>query len=352
MVNIYINGQHYVAPEGLSVLDACRRYGYHVPALCYHPRLKPLGRCKVCVVELEDSGNLCISCSTQIEEGMKIRTDTPRVISKATQAMRGLKEKQTERMTRVVADKTEFDRLCQWADGSELHKNAAVTIDPTLCVECGRCEEACSRLQDMHILEIPNGQPVRATGGVAFDTSACIGCGQCSTFCPTGAINATSHIDKIYDAIAAGDKTIVAQTAPSIRVALGEECGVPAGEITTGKMVAALRAIGFKHVFDTNYSADLTILEEGTELIGRLSKKWAGEEVAMPMFTSCCPAWINSVEQDFPEFIPNLSSCKSPMMMLGRIVKQYWAEKAGIDRSKIFQVAIMPCTAKKMEIER
>ncbi|GIQ89401.1 hypothetical protein KIPB_011856, partial [Kipferlia bialata] len=179
----------------------------------------------------------------------------------------------------------------------------------------------------------------------------CIACGQCASFCPTSAISGVSHIDRIYRAIQEG-KVLVAQTAPSVRVALGEEVGMPSGAITTGGMVASLRMLGFQYVVDTNFGADLTIMEEGTELLSRLQKSWDGQAVTLPMFTSCCPGWVNFVEQEAPDFMGNLSTCKSPMQMVSAMVKTYFAKMNKINPADIFHVAVMPCTAKKQEIAR
>eukprot|EP00767_Chilomastix_cuspidata_P002680 gnl/Chilomastix_cuspidata/28.p1 GENE.gnl/Chilomastix_cuspidata/28~~gnl/Chilomastix_cuspidata/28.p1 ORF type:complete len:1181 (+),score=492.55 gnl/Chilomastix_cuspidata/28:1458-5000(+) len=353
MVTMNINGQDVQVPESASILDACRTAGQFVPTICHHPRLKPLGRCQACVVENIETGNLAVSCSTPVEEGMKIVTDSARVRAKQSNVIRGLQLKKTQRIQfKDDLDVSEFDSLSQWTQCAEKQTNGAITINPSQCVECGRCVSACNQVQGMDILEIPASSSAQPVGGLKLTNLPCIGCGQCSSFCPAQAITEADHIDTVFSALASGKPTVV-QTAPSIRVALGEEFGMAPGSITTGKMVAALRKLGFTYVLDTNFAADLTIMEEGTELLGRVGKLVSGDkDVAFPMFTSCCPGWINFVEQEAPDFIPNLSSCKSPMGMQSALLRTYFAEQLKLDPAEVFTCAIMPCTAKKQECQR
>ncbi|KAG9394831.1 Iron only hydrogenase large subunit C-terminal domain [Carpediemonas membranifera] len=352
-VSVTINGTSYDVPKNYTMLEAARAQGIFVPTLCYHPRIKPLGRCKACVVDMED-GNLSMACSSKVADGMSFRTDTPRVKAKAAAVFRELKAKTMPVVPPRRLDLSEFENTFDAVTACDVDTNGMIMVDPSMCVDCGRCEAACSKIQEMGILET-TASGVRPHGGLRLDETRCIGCGQCSSFCPTGAISEVSHIERLYTAIAEG-KTIVAQTAPAVRVAIGEECGVAAGEVSTGKMVAALKALGCNYVVDTDFTADLTIMEEGTELIGRMQKKWAAApeqaEKMGPMFTSCCPAWINNIETRFPDYLDNLSTARSPMMMMGSVVKTYFAKKMGIKPEDIFHFAVMPCTAKKGEIDR
>ncbi|KAG9394832.1 Iron-only hydrogenase CysJ-fused [Carpediemonas membranifera] len=352
-VSVTINGTSYDVPKNYTMLEAARAQGIFVPTLCYHPRIKPLGRCKACVVDMED-GNLSMACSSKVADGMSFRTDTPRVKAKAAAVFRELKAKTMPVVPPRRLDLSEFENTFDAVTACDVDTNGMIMVDPSMCVDCGRCEAACSKIQEMSILET-TASGVRPHGGLRLDETRCIGCGQCSSFCPTGAISEVSHIERLYTAIAEG-KTIVAQTAPAVRVAIGEECGVAAGEVSTGKMVAALKALGCNYVVDTDFTADLTIMEEGTELIGRMQKKWAAApeqaEKMGPMFTSCCPAWINNIETRFPDYLDNLSTARSPMMMMGSVVKTYFAKKMGIKPEDIFHFAVMPCTAKKGEIDR
>ncbi|KAG9396027.1 Iron-only hydrogenase CysJ-fused [Carpediemonas membranifera] len=300
-----------------------------------------------------EDGSLVMACSSKVSDGQSFRTDTARVKAKAASVFRELKAK-TMPIQPVRRFKTEFEQTFDQVTACDVDTNGMILIDPAVCVDCGRCEAACSKIQEMGILET-TGTGVRPHGGLRLDETMCIGCGQCTSFCPTGSIQEVSHIERLYAAIAEG-KTIVAQTAPAVRVSIGEECGVPAGEVSTGKMVAALKALGCNYVVDTDFTADLTIMEEGTELISRMQKKWAATpeqaDKMGPMFTSCCPSWVNNVETRFPDYLDNLSTARSPMMMMGSVVKTYFARKMDIKPEDIFHFAVMPCTAKKGEIDR
>ncbi|KAL0212468.1 hypothetical protein RCL1_006094 [Eukaryota sp. TZLM3-RCL] len=355
-LSIQVNGKEYEVPKEYSVLDACRSVGEYIPTMCYHGRLQPLGRCGVCAVEID--GNTAYSCCVKVSPNMNITTNSAAVRTKQASALRAMKERQQSRQAPVVVEAdNEFDSVMNWASKAIHSSNGAIRIDPSLCVDCGRCAAACSNLQDMSIIEIHPVEGIRPKNGVDLKDTACISCGQCSSFCPTGAIAEESHIERVLAAKAAG-KIMVVQTAPAVRIALDELFNIEgcdtAPAAKTGRMVAALRASGLAdYVFDSQFTADLTIIEEGYELIGRLTKKWAGEEVHLPQFTSCCPAWIKYVEQSAPQLIPYLSSAKSPMMMLGALIKTYFPTQIlKVDPSKIFSVAIMPCTAKKNESER
>ncbi|KAL0244885.1 hypothetical protein GEMRC1_008967 [Eukaryota sp. GEM-RC1] len=353
-VNVTINGCSMPVPAEYTVLDACRFAGQYVPTMCYHGRLKALGRCGVCAVEVD--GNTSYACCAKIADGNNIITNSSSVRSKQAAALRAMNDRQRSRQIPLLESTNEFDAALQWASTSISSNNGPIVIDPSSCVDCGRCATACCDMQDMNILEITAKDGVRAIGGMDFGKTSCINCGQCTAFCPTGAIHEESHIERIRKAKSEG-KIMVVQTAPAPRVALDEAFDHSKLDLSTdartSRMVASLRALGFEYVFDTQFTADLTIMEEGTELIQRLTKKWAGEPVVLPQFTSCCPAWLNYVERRDPEIIPHLSSAKSPMMMLGALLKSYFPETIlKTDPSNIYSVAVMPCTAKKHEITR
>eukprot|EP00033_Pygsuia_biforma_P000096 GCRY01000123.1.p1 GENE.GCRY01000123.1~~GCRY01000123.1.p1 ORF type:complete len:1280 (-),score=414.11 GCRY01000123.1:277-4116(-) len=346
-VSMEINGQSVSCPENFTVLDACRKAGIFVPTLCDHPRLKASGKCGMCCVEIEGASDLRNSCVTKVKEGMVVKTDSPKARAGSLAALNKLKSLQTKKDPFDNPNMTEFESLQKWGVQNDINFSRSIVIDPRECIACERCVKACSAIQGMSCLTLDKDTGKVATKrGVAIDDTDCIACGQCTSFCPTGAITEKSDIDKVRAAMKGG-KTVVVQTAPSVRVSIGEEVGLKPGSITDGKLVAALRALGFNYVFDTCFGADLTIMEEGTEFFNRL--KTGGP---LPLMTSCCPAWINTVEKLYPELIPNLSSCKSPMMMTGAVINTLFAKKIGIDREDIYTVAIMPCTAKKQEYRR
>lgn len=354
-VNVNINGKDYLIPETYSVLEACRSNGIFIPTICHHPRLKPLGRCQMCVVENANTGDMIISCSTKVSDGMRINTDTPSVRTKQASVVEKFNNLKNKQDYRIKPDfgMSEFDSITQWVSRATSQSNGAIKIDPSKCVECGRCVSACSQMQDMHILDIPPGEKITSAGSIKLQVLPCIGCGQCASFCPTGAISQCDAIEKVKTNLASHKKIKIVQTAPSVRVAIAEEFGLSPGQVSTGKMVAALRALGFDYVFDTNFGADLTIMEEATEFFQRLKLYIGGDKSAhFPMFTSCCPAWINFVEQEAPDFIDNLSSCKSPMSMLSSVIRTYFAKKHDISPEKLYSVAVMPCIAKKQEAAR
>lgn len=338
-----IDGKEFSAPNNKTIFEVCQENGIFVPTLCHHPRLSPLGKCRVCVVELKgDDFPIQTACTTKVAEGLNISTNSPQVKAESNAAMRKLFAMQGTDPRRA---NLELNKLVN----NSYDTTNALTRDMSLCVDCTRCVRACTELQGMDILEVNTGSygpPIIANGNNDLDHTACISCGQCSVFCPTGAIREHSRVDDVIKALDSG-KVVVVQTAPSVRVGLAEAFGQPAGSVSTGKMVAGARACGFHYVFDTNWAADATIVEEATEFVGRLKNNGI-----FPMYTSCCPAWINYVEKNQPELIPNLSSCKSPQGMFAPILRTYWANKMGIKKEDIYHVSIMPCTAKKDEIER
>lgn len=364
MVNLTINGKQIQAEQGATILEAARAAGVYIPTLCYHPELRPEGACRLCMVEASGARTLVASCVYPVSEGMVVKTNTEKV-----------REARKTVVELLLANHPKDCLCCQKSGDCELQKIAADlglrkirfeggetkahTIDcsnPSLvrdqekCILCGRCIRICRDVQGMNVYSFA-GRGFNTIVSTAFEhdlkDAACTYCGQCASVCPTGAIVEKDDTDQVWRAIDDEDKVVIVQTAPSVRVALGEELGIPAGSIVTGKMVAALRSLGFDKVFDTNFSADLTIMEEGHEFLDRLQNGGV-----LPMITSCSPGWVNMIELKYPELLPHLSTAKSPQQMFGAVAKTYYAEKAGIDPAKIVSVSVMPCTAKKAEAQR
>lgn len=364
MVNLTINGKQIQAEQGATILEAARAAGVYIPTLCYHPELRPEGACRLCMVEASGARTLVASCVYPVSEGMVVKTNTEKV-----------REARKTVVELLLANHPKDCLCCQKSGDCELQKIAADlglrkirfeggetkahTIDcsnPSLvrdqekCILCGRCIRICRDVQGMNVYSFA-GRGFNTIVSTAFEhdlkDAACTYCGQCASVCPTGAIVEKDDTDQVWRAINDEDKVVIVQTAPSVRVALGEELGIPAGSIVTGKMVAALRSLGFDKVFDTNFSADLTIMEEGHEFLDRLQNGGV-----LPMITSCSPGWVNMIELKYPELLPHLSTAKSPQQMFGAVAKTYYAEKAGIDPAKIVSVSVMPCTAKKAEAQR
>lgn len=364
MVNLTINGKQIQAPQGSSVLDAARAAGIYIPTLCYHPELRAEGACRLCMVEASGARTLVASCVYPVSEGMVVNTNTAKV-----------REARKTVVELLLANHPKDCLSCQKSGDCELQKIAADlgmrkirfeggetkahTIDcsnPSLvrdqekCILCGRCIRICRDVQGMNVYSFA-GRGFGTIVSTAFEhdlkDAACTYCGQCASVCPTGAIVEKDDTEKVWEAINDPDKVVIVQTAPSVRVALGEELGIPAGNVVTGKMVSALRILGFDKVFDTNFSADLTIMEEGHEFLDRLQNGGV-----LPMITSCSPGWVNMIELKYPELLPHLSTAKSPQQMFGAVAKTYFAEQAGIDPAKIVSVSVMPCTAKKAEAAR
>ena len=363
MLNIKIEGVPYQVEEGLTILEAAKKCGYEIPSLCsFNHGECSQGSCRVCLVEATGARGLVASCVYPVSEGMEIKISTP----KATEARR----------TSVELLLSNHNQNCQQCDkngkcellhvaklvgareGMYAGAKTPATIDklsPSIyrdtskCILCGRCVARCKNAHGIGILGFEKrgfNTIVAPAENRSFANSPCILCGQCVTVCPTGALMEVSDVAKVDEAFAKG-KYVVVQTAPAVRAALGEEFGDKVGTLATGKMVAALRRLGFKKVFDTNFGADLTIMEEATELLGRIK-----DGGVLPMITSCSPGWINYCEYNYADLIPHLSSCKSPHEMMGAILKTYYAEKTGVKPEDMFVVSIMPCTAKKYEAQR
>lgn len=363
MAKIFLNGKEYEVPDNLTVLEAAQKLGMEIPTLCHHPELEPIGACRVCVVEIEGARTLQPACTTKVYDGIKINTNSERVENAVKFNLSLIMANHPNDCMYCEADqRCELKRLVQKynirpvfkvSDLPDVFDDSSPSIqrDLSRCIKCQRCVRVCSEIQGMNIYSmIERGYktiPQTAFDMPVYETN-CISCGQCAYLCPVGAIYETPDWRKVLKILDKKDnKILVAQTAPSVRVAIGEEFGMEPGSVSTGKMVAAIRRLGFDYVFDTNFAADLTIMEEGTELIGRIK-----DGGPFPMFTSCCPGWINLLEKEYPEFINNASSAKSPQQMMSSIVKTYFAKKIGVDPEDIIMVSIMPCTAKKDEITR
>ena len=366
-VNIQINGKPITVEKGTHILAAAKQAGVKIPSLCAHPDLDAWAACGICVVKVSNargiSPKLVRACATECVEGENYITHDPE-LNKIRRTI----------IEMILADHPQSCLTCGRNGSCELQTLAAefgireipfarnvknmpkddstgaIVLDPSKCVQCGRCAQVCQQLQNVWALEfIGRGEKTRIAGAgdIVLNETPCIKCGQCSAHCPVGAIYELDETAKLLEAIRNPELTVIAQIAPAVRVAIGEEFDMEPGEVTTGKIYAALRAIGVDTVFDTNFGADLTIMEEGTEFVRRFT-----ENKDLPLITSCCPAWVEYMEKYACDMIPNFSTAKSPQQMQGAITKTYFAQNAGLDPKKIFSVSIMPCTAKKQEIKR
>ena len=363
MVNVTIDGRKLQAPKSATVLSAAQAAGISVPSLCYHPELRPEGACRVCVVEVEGARTLVASCVYPVNEGMVVHTNTAAVrearkavvellLANHPQDCLSCQRNTNCELQTMAADlgirKVRFDGVKKNLPLDA--NNPSLVRDPNKCILCGRCIKACSDRQGVNVYSFAKrgfDTVVAPAFEVGLDQAPCTYCGQCASVCPTAAIVEKDDTQAVWAAISDPTKHVIVQTAPATRVALGEELGMNSGSIVTGKMVASLRRIGFDRVFDTDFTADLTIMEEGHELLHRLQNKGV-----LPMVTSCSPGWVNFIELMYPDLLPHLSTAKSPQQMFGALAKTYYAEKTGIDVKNIVSVSIMPCTAKKAEAVR
>ncbi|MFC1490671.1 NADH-dependent [FeFe] hydrogenase, group A6 [Candidatus Latescibacterota bacterium] len=363
MIHIDVNNRKIEAKKGETILAALRRAGLKIPTLCHMDDLFPTGACRMCVVEVEGQNSLIPSCAFPVAEGMKIKTHSPRVVNarktiielllanhpddclfcerNSNCELQSLAEEHNVHQRRFSGEKNNY-----MIDKSSL----SIVRDPSKCILCGRCVRVCEEIQGVSAIDFA-GRGSKTRVETAFNeglnVSSCINCGQCINVCPTGALTEKSNIDMVINALNDPEKFVVVQHAPSVSVTLAEEFGMKPGLDIIGNMTTAFRLLGFKRVFDTSFSADLTIMEEASELIQRITT--GGK---LPMMTSCSPGWVKYVEQSYPEFIDNVSTCKSPQQMLGAMIKHYYAKLENIDPSKIFSVSVMPCTAKKFEAGR
>ncbi|MBP5160986.1 MAG: [FeFe] hydrogenase, group A [Alphaproteobacteria bacterium] len=365
MINLKIDGMKVRVPKGTSILDAAKSVQVKIPTLCYHPDLKPTGACGICIVKV--NGKMLRSCCTPVEEGMDVITRDPDIIQSRRTVLKlilsrhvnecltcqknGLCELQTLASNFGIRSE---DFPCITPSPEALPKDDStkcIVVDPRKCIQCGRCIEVCQDIQNVYALAMLNrsiNTRIAPAGNAVLADSPCIKCGQCTAHCPTGALVERDNAKEVWSAIQNPKLHVVAQIAPAVRVAVGEAFGLSSGTVSTGKLYAALRRMGFDAVFDTNFGADMTIMEEGSEFVERFVH---GKGV-LPMITSCCPAWVDFMEKFYGDMIPHFSSCKSPHAIVGALTKTYYAKKKKIDPADMRVISIMPCTAKKFEIIR
>ena len=372
-INIKIDGVNVKVEEGKTILDAAREINIHIPTLCYHEDLCVAGNCRVCVVEVTGARTLVASCAMPASDGMDIHTNSLKVRAARKNIIELLLSEHNADCTKCYKNKA-----CELQDLASEYKSTgehlyidlvplknytidnfspSIIKDDSKCIRCQRCVRTCEELQHVSALGVAY-KGARMKISTFFENPmydvVCTNCGQCVNRCPTGSLIERNYVDEVWDAIYDEKKHVVVQTAPATRVALGEDLGMEAGHVVTGRMVAALKRVGFDSVLDTDFSADLTIMEEGTELLTRLKKVLVDKDptIKLPMATSCSPGWIKFIEHTFPEYLDNLSTCKSPQQMFGALAKTYYAQKRGLDPENIVSVSIMPCVAKKFEADR
>ncbi|MBS4539293.1 [Clostridium sp. D2Q-11] len=363
MITITIDNQQISVPENSTVLEAARNQGIDIPTLCYLKDINEVGACRMCLVDVEGARTLQTACVLPVTEGMNVKTNTKKVreARKATLELI-LSNHDRECLTCARNKNCELQTISDDLGVREISfpgesivrpvdtSSPSIVRDPNKCILCGRCVSVCSEVQNVGVLSFTN-RGYETTVAPAFergmDDIPCINCGQCISVCPVAALREKEEIDYVWEAIDDPKKHVVVQTAPAVRAALGEDFGLEMGTSVTGKMVASLRRLGFDKIFDTDFGADLTIMEEGYELLDRLQNGGT-----LPMITSCSPGWVKFCELYYPEFLDNLSSCKSPAQMTGAIIKTYYAKKNGINPEDIYVVSVMPCSAKKFEADR
>ena len=367
-INLTINNKKVSGSKNDTIMEVAKRNNIIIPSLCYLEGVHQIGSCRICVVEVEGAKTLQASCTVKAREGMVVHTNTEKV-KKARKLLYEL----------MLSDHPQDCLSCSRNQSCELQKlgeligvsmprfhgeksksciddkSPSIVRDMSKCILCRRCVTVCNDIQGVGVLNAQNRgfmTTVSPAADLPLDSVNCTYCGQCTTVCPVGALQEKDSIKAVWDALFDKNRRVVVQTAPAVRAALGEEFGYEPGTLVTGKMASALKEMGFDDVFDTNFAADLTIMEEGSELLARLADAFSGKEAVLPMVTSCSPGWIKYVEHTWPDELDHLSSCKSPHVMLGALIKSYYAHKLGIDPESLFVVSVMPCTAKKYEITR
>ena len=367
MIQLTINNKKISAEPGTTILEAAKQNGINIPSLCYMEGVHKFGSCRICSVEVVGARTLQVACLAEVREGMVVHTNSKKVL-KTRKVLYEL----------MLSDHAKNCLSCNRNQSCELQQlgntlgitenrfesssareqidiSPAITRDLSKCILCRRCITACSNIQEVGILDAQNrgfDTVIAPAMERSINDAKCTFCGQCTVVCPVGALKETDHIARVWDAINNPALRVIMQPAPAVRVALGEMFGYPVGTSVTGKMAAAIRALGTDDVFDTDWSADLTIMEEGTEFLHRAIDVLTGKNAVLPMITSCSPGWIKYIESYYPQLIPHLSTCKSPHMMLGALAKSYYAEKIDVDPQNLYTVSIMPCTAKKFEAYR
>jgi len=368
MVNITINNRKIAANEGETIMEAARRNNVNIPSLCWLEGVHRVGSCRICVVEVEGAKTLQASCIVPVQEGMVIRTNTEKVrktrkllyelimSDHPRECLSCARNQNCELQKLGGMISADNDRFAGERSKSDIDDSSpSIVRDMSKCILCRRCVTVCNEIQEVGVLNVQNrgfDSIVGPAEGLALNTVNCTYCGQCTTVCPVGALQEKDSTEAVWNALFDSKKRMIVQTAPAVRAALGEEFGYEPGTLVTGKMATALRELGFDDVFDTNFAADLTIIEEGSELLERLTAALSGKQAVLSMITSCSPGWIKYVEHAWPDELDHLSTCKSPHMMLGALAKSFYARKLGIDPKDIFVVSVMPCTAKKFEITR
>lgn len=363
MVDLIIDGHYVSVPEHTTILDAARGAGVNVPTLCYLKDVNEIGACRACVVEVEGIDQLVAACNNTVLDGMVVRTNSPRVrLARKANVEFLLSQHDSECTSCVRSGNCSLQTVAndlgittlpyeKHLPGQAWPQDFPLIRNNDKCINCLRCIQVCEKVQATGVWDLTNRSShtsVGVSGARTIEASDCSLCGQCVTHCPTGALRERDDTDRVFEALADPKKTVVAQVAPAVRTAWGESLGLTHEEATVGRMVATLRQIGFDYVFDTDFSADLTIMEEGSELLARMGDPGHGP---MPMFTSCCPGWVRYLKAHYPEYTSNLSTAKSPHQMFGATLKSYWAERIDVDPHDMFVVSIMPCLAKKAEVD-
>ncbi len=367
MLHLTINGKPIEVPEGTTILEAARMNSIDIPSLCYLKDTNVVGSCRICVVEVKGAKTLQAACVTQVTEGMEIYTNS-RIVRESRKVLYELilsdhdkdclfckRNQQCELQKLGVQLGVERSRFDDERSTRRVDASVSITRDLSKCILCRRCVSVCNQTQQTGVLNLQNRgfkTEVSPAMGLPLGAVNCTFCGQCTVVCPVGALRETSATERVWSALNDPTKRTVVQIAPAVRVAIGEEFGLAAGTRCTGKLASALKELGFDDVFDTNWAADLTIMEEGTEFLGRVKDALQGNPASLPMITSCSPGWIKYVEHHYPKHLEHLSSCKSPHTMMGAMVKSYYAQTLDIDPKDMFVVSVMPCTAKKFEIDR